>query len=166
MPAQAMHLRKPRRSIPSWSWLCVMISDIIQLLRFFLWLRRRLAPLPNQTGRGLEIFPKTKIFFRCLIPGARAVPGSQRVEIIRISNLCSALNESFWQIVTGRMHPHWDKPSSSIDVLRHLRFTSARVQDASGSAERAEPTCKLSVSLKTLMLPASGLQAKAERFYV
>src|ERR1043165_2697804 len=40
-----------------------------------------------------------------------------------------------------------------------------RVQDASGSAERAEPTLAIGLTI-TLMLPASGPQAIAERLYV
>src|SRR5438477_5371700 len=35
VPAQAMHLRKPRRSTPSLSWLCFIISGILSFdLRF------------------------------------------------------------------------------------------------------------------------------------
>src|SRR5258707_1246372 len=55
VPAQAMHLRKPRRSTPSLSWLCFMMSGILCLeLRFIgLFSRVAHAALPFiHTGRA------------------------------------------------------------------------------------------------------------------
>src|ERR1041385_3847828 len=46
-----------------------------------------------------------------------------------------------------------------------MMLVLSRVQDASGSAERAEPTLAIGLTI-TLMLPASGPQAIAERLYV
>src|SRR5881396_3228066 len=48
VPAQAMHLRKPRRSTPSLSWLCFMMSGILSLdFRFIgLFSRAARAALP------------------------------------------------------------------------------------------------------------------------
>src|SRR5882762_8986350 len=43
VPAQAMHLRKPRRSTPSLSWLCFIVSDILSLDLGFIGLFSRAA---------------------------------------------------------------------------------------------------------------------------
>src|SRR6266566_9101151 len=43
VPAQAMHLRKPRRSTPSLSWLCFIMSGILSLEFRFIGLFSRAA---------------------------------------------------------------------------------------------------------------------------
>src|SRR5262249_9308956 len=111
VPAQAMHFRNPRRSMPSWLWSCRISSLLSGLLMPFLLVPPAVTldgpgAQPCNFARG-QIFPERHFFFRELRYGWLNLlswmhPNEKREPLVRPSEWGQQKEKGLWLLFTTR----------------------------------------------------------------